>query len=481
MSNDVISLSDYTKYKILNVITGNNETDMIDFILCYKCLDKSIYLINECKKIIAFQKDISISSCYKFIDAAFYRQLLKFTDEDMIDFLHLSKKYPKIQIAKCMNNYKLNPSSIIDNQIINLNPLLVLPTGKFNKIKSIDKVTATVIASGLTFISSDIFIRLSLSELITITYTDKYNDDESPSVNRLIKYVNKISNWVASEILNKTNIIDQVNLFKKFIDVMTFLKLNNDFCSLMAIFAGLNSNSIQRLDYIKDIESIEFDKISQFMSSQRNFKNYREYFDTILNDNSITKIPFMAVHISDIKFIHDNFKAKDLMSYNEFNSIYNDICNVINKIKNCKYRTNINNNGIDGFILYFEKYNTLNDKELYEKSYLIKPMRSSTKEMIVRNNSIESPRSFNILTKKRSSKNKKIELWTTLDVCEWLPTIGLGEYIKAFENHEINGKRLLHFLDMYQNDNFLKEDLGILKLGHRIELILGIKELQNYI
>jgi hypothetical protein len=441
-------------------------------------------LIDECKKIIAFQKEVSISSCYNFLDTAFYRQLLLFSDDDMKDLLHLSKKYPTVQLAKCMANYSSKPSSIIDNQIINLSPIIVLSAGKIKKVSSLDTVYHTTIASGLTFISSDIFMKLSLSELMTITYTDKYDDIESPSVNRLIKHVNKVSQWVASEILSRTDSTDQVKLFKKFVDVMTILKSNNDFSSLMAVFAGLNNGSVQRLDHIKDIESEEFSKVGQLMASQKNHKAYREYFDSLIDDESKIKIPYLGIYITDIKFVHDNFKKRRLMSYKEFDSIYNDICMIVNKLKRCKYRLATGNNGSEGFIMYFERYVVLNDKQLYAKSCLIKPMRSSTKEILVTPPVLETQRSFSMLTKKRLSREvpkakKPVESWGVNDVVEWLQTLGLTEYAKAFENHEINGKRLLHLPDFYQNNNFLKDDLGIIKLGHRIELLLGIKELNN--
>jgi len=484
MSQKELTLQEYTKQKLINVITGNCESDQLDLIMCYRSLDRSINLIDECKKIIAFQKDVSISSCYKFIDTAFYRQLLLFSDDDMKDFMQLSKKYPNVAVAKCMANYSSKPSSIIDNNVINLGPIIAISSGKIKKVSSIDNVDNTLIASGLTFLSSDVFMKLSLSELMSITYSDKYDEAEAPSVNRLIKYVNKVSQWVASEILNRSECADQIGIFKKFANVMTHLKSNNDFSSLMAVFAGLNNSSIQRLDHIKELESLEFSDVNQLMSSQRNYKAYREYFDSLLYDESKIKIPYLGIYITDIKFIHDNFKGKHLMSYEEFDSIYRDICMIVNKLKKCKHRLVNSNNGSEGFIMYFERYSVLNDKQLYAKSCLIKPMRSSTKERLVDLPVLETQRSFSMLTKKRLSREipkakRPVESWSVNDVMDWLQTLGLNEYAKAFENHEINGKRLLHLLDFYQNDNFLKEDLGMIKLGHRIELILGIKELNN--
>lgn len=484
MSQKEITLQEYTRQKLIDVITGNCESDQIDLILCHKSLDHSINLIDECKKIIAFQKNVSISSCYNFIDTAFYRQLLLFSDNDMKDLIQLSKKYPKISSAKCMVNYSLKASSIIDNQMIHLTPLIMLSTGKTKKVTCIDMVDHVIIASGLIFLSSEIFMKLSLSELMAITYSDKYDDVESPSVNKLIKYFNKVSHWVASEILNVTNTVDQINMFKKFVDVMAYLKVNNDFSSLMAIFAGLNNSSVQRLDHIKEIESEEFSKISQLMSSQRNHKAYREYFDSLIEDDSKIKIPYLGIYITDLKFVHENFKKRRMMSYEEFDSIYKDICQIVNKLKRCKYRLANSNNGLDGFILYFERFSVLNDKQLYAKSCLIKPMRSSTKESLVVTPVLETQRSFTSLTKKRLSRDipkakKQVDAWSVSEVIDWLQTLGLNEYATAFETHEINGRRLLHLPEFNQNDNFLKDDLGILKLGHRIELLLGIKELNN--
>ena len=47
-----------------------------------------------------------------------------------------------------------------------------------------------------------------------------------------------------------------------------------------------------------------------------------------------------------------------------------------------------------------------------------------------------------------------IQFWRVAEVCEWLKSLGLGEYRETFAFHEIGGDRLLH-LDKEQLKVFM--------------------------
>ncbi|CAL1547715.1 unnamed protein product [Lymnaea stagnalis] len=61
-----------------------------------------------------------------------------------------------------------------------------------------------------------------------------------------------------------------------------------------------------------------------------------------------------------------------------------------------------------------------------------------------------------------------MELWTLDDVCEWLNSLGLGEYDEAFRKNAIDGKELLAL-----SVNDLEDTLGVAALGHRNKILRG--------
>jgi hypothetical protein len=51
------------------------------------------------------------------------------------------------------------------------------------------------------------------------------------------------------------------------------------------------------------------------------------------------------------------------------------------------------------------------------------------------------------------------------DVCEWVESLGFGEYTSRFKQHSIDGVQLLEL-----TDEQLRAELGISKIGHRARL-----------
>lgn len=63
--------------------------------------------------------------------------------------------------------------------------------------------------------------------------------------------------------------------------------------------------------------------------------------------------------------------------------------------------------------------------------------------------------------------------WAVDDVCQWLKSFGLEEYVEAFSENEITGE---HLVDLTKDD--LKE-LGVKKLGHQKTLLSKIGQLEK--
>ena len=104
--------------------------------------------------------------------------------------------------------------------------------------------------------------------------------------------------------------------------------------------------------------------------------------------------------------------------------------------------------------LHINQKNTIRNKKKHDrKSILINPRSEDNNDAV--------------------SNKEDITLWTTLDITNWLKNIGFEMYCDIFLNEEINGSVLLELTNEY-----LKNDLHINKLGHRITILKAINSLK---
>ncbi|XP_034004288.1 LOW QUALITY PROTEIN: SH3 and multiple ankyrin repeat domains protein 2-like [Trematomus bernacchii] len=69
--------------------------------------------------------------------------------------------------------------------------------------------------------------------------------------------------------------------------------------------------------------------------------------------------------------------------------------------------------------------------------------------------------------------SKPMELWSKLDVADWLESLNLGEHRDAFLDNEIEGAHLLSL----QKEDLI--DLGVTRVGHRMNIERALKLLQD--
>lgn len=60
---------------------------------------------------------------------------------------------------------------------------------------------------------------------------------------------------------------------------------------------------------------------------------------------------------------------------------------------------------------------------------------------------------------------KDVSSASTVDVCEWVGSLGLDEYVATFQHHRVDGAQLLQL-----TDDVLRIELGISKIGHRARI-----------
>lgn len=72
-----------------------------------------------------------------------------------------------------------------------------------------------------------------------------------------------------------------------------------------------------------------------------------------------------------------------------------------------------------------------------------------------------------------SSDPESSRSWDEEQVCDWLHSVGCGNYEKIFRKNHINGENLLEM------DKSVLQEMGIEKIGDRVRLFVGVKKLRT--
>lgn len=78
-----------------------------------------------------------------------------------------------------------------------------------------------------------------------------------------------------------------------------------------------------------------------------------------------------------------------------------------------------------------------------------------------------------IATSGKPFASKPVELWSKLDVADWLDSLNLSEHKDAFLDNEIEGAHL----PSLQKEDLI--DLGVTRVGHRMNIERALKMLQD--
>eukprot|EP01117_Protostelium_nocturnum_P002414 TRINITY_DN130_c0_g3_i1.p1 TRINITY_DN130_c0_g3~~TRINITY_DN130_c0_g3_i1.p1 ORF type:complete len:1171 (+),score=382.86 TRINITY_DN130_c0_g3_i1:179-3514(+) len=142
--------------------------------------------------------------------------------------------------------------------------------------------------------------------------------ENSPNVVKIIERSNEISYWVATEIVACPNLRRRITIVKRFITIAEQLRQNNNFCSSLAIIAGLNLGCVQKMkktwEEIPKHTMATFDILTEYISSIGNFRKYRRAFKIAQKP----AVPYIAVILKDLTFIEDgnqNFRTDGMVNF----------------------------------------------------------------------------------------------------------------------------------------------------------------------
>ncbi|CAB4475014.1 ras GEF [Rhizophagus irregularis] len=234
------------------------------------------------------------------------------------------------------------------------------------------------IANELTYQEFHLFKKIVPRDMLRHIWSPQGSPQrENGRVAQSIKHFNLISNWVSTMILSQDKLKNRAAMLKKFMKVAVIVRELNNYNTLMAIIAAINSAPIARLrrtrELIKGKSTYKkFHNLEVLMSTDKSFGNYRLALKAPSRGyDEQFGIPYLGIHLQDLLSIGEgnkDFQENGKVHWNKF-SLMGDIVNMIRNFqkKSCNVK---NNKLIEKFI---SETVVLNDDELYNRSLELEP------------------------------------------------------------------------------------------------------------
>jgi len=254
-----------------------------------------------------------------------------------------------------------------------------------------EELPERAIANELTYQEFQLFRKITTRDLLRHIWSPQGSPQrENGRVAQSIKHFNFISNWVSTMILSQDKLKSRAAMLKKFMKVAVIIRESNNYNTLMAIIAAINSSPIARLrrtrELIKGKSTYKkFHNLEVLMSTDKSFGNYRLALKApSRGHDEQLGIPYLGIHLQDLLSIGEgnrNFQENDKIHWKKF-SLMGDVINMIRNFQKKSY-----NLKSDKFIEKFiADMLVMSDDDLYSKSLDLEPriQRSSSTSRVRR-------------------------------------------------------------------------------------------------
>ncbi|KAJ5078419.1 ras guanine nucleotide exchange factor i-related [Anaeramoeba ignava] len=248
-----------------------------------------------------------------------------------------------------------------------------VPKNIFARDFQLSDLSEEEFAKQTTIFISQIYKKISPTELVTQAWSKERLHSKAPNVLLLIKKFNEIVGYISTQILIPKKAKQRAKQMIRFIKIAElFFNMKNFDCT-MAIMAAFINSSISRLTSTKDEVSEKYWKIFQNLDQALSSDNgYREY-RSLLKRTEPPGIPYLGVFLTEITAISDG-------SENKIDGLFNFsmrklLANTINEIQKFQ-QADYNFIAVDQVQNLFAKPLPLKDSNaLYKKSLKREPRK----------------------------------------------------------------------------------------------------------
>eukprot|EP01104_Vermistella_antarctica_P012347 TRINITY_DN355_c0_g4_i3.p1 TRINITY_DN355_c0_g4~~TRINITY_DN355_c0_g4_i3.p1 ORF type:complete len:376 (+),score=86.51 TRINITY_DN355_c0_g4_i3:331-1458(+) len=237
------------------------------------------YLLAHLRKVYSLTKDACLVTAHNLVTAEMLCPVNEFErsffSTSLYTFAYVREKVPRY--IKCRNLKSASSSP----DLIDLHPLEV--------------------ARQLTLIEHGMFVMIDpTNEMHKNAWKGADRMKNAPCVCALIDWFNKMTRWVATEVVSSPNIRQRTAVLSRFISLAQSCRKLRNYNTLMQIVSGLNMTPVSRLKRtwkaLKASDTAAFEDLSELMNNLQNFKNYRQE----LASAPTPVMPYFGLVVQDI-------------------------------------------------------------------------------------------------------------------------------------------------------------------------------------
>jgi len=171
--------------------------------------------------------------------------------------------------------------------------------------KSIFDISTTGAARALCQLEMDTLQRIPAWELSSLAWVGKTCERDAPLLYEHIYLFNKISNWVATEVVFCQSLEQRASLIEKFIAMARQAREWNNFNTSFQIVLGLQNPALLKLRATwakvgrRHVQALQ--EMNELVNPERNHRNYR----TVLASTFPPCVPYVGMYLKDLVFAND--------------------------------------------------------------------------------------------------------------------------------------------------------------------------------
>eukprot|EP00056_Hartaetosiga_gracilis_P003208 m.60965 g.60965 ORF g.60965 m.60965 type:complete len:1082 (+) comp11369_c0_seq2:121-3366(+) len=161
------------------------------------------------------------------------------------------------------------------------------------------------LARQLTLIDSKLYRAINASELVDAAWTRDDRDAKAPNVMAFMHHFNHISNWVRRSVMEMENLEERTLVLLYFLEMFCRLRKLNNFSSLMALHAGLQSSGVIRLKKSWDGLPARYANVIEDFEAELGGQNYPG-LRALHECAEPPCVPFLGIYQTDIVKAEDD-------------------------------------------------------------------------------------------------------------------------------------------------------------------------------
>ncbi|XP_036134446.1 ras-specific guanine nucleotide-releasing factor 2 isoform X3 [Molossus molossus] len=240
------------------------------------------------------------------------------------------------------------------------------------KAECFETLSAMELAEQITLLDHIIFRSIPYEEFLGQGWMKLEKNERTPYIMKTSQHFNDMSNLVASQIMNYTDVSSRANAIEKWVAVADICRCLHNYNGVLEITSALNRSAIYRLKKTwakvsKQTKAL-MDKLQKTVSSEGRFKNLRE---TLKNCNP-PAVPYLGMYLTDLAFIEEgtpNFTEEGLVNFSKMRMI-SHIIREIRQFQQTSYRID-HQPKVTQYLL--DKALIIDEDTLYELSLKIEP------------------------------------------------------------------------------------------------------------